>query len=286
MLRVEVDRDAPFEGCTGNAQILKSRLEEVVDHLVLAGFRLDEIMFLNVFFQSLLILGELEEVGFFLFLMHFSAAVRALAVDQLRICPEGLTRCTIPALIFALVNVALIIELLEDLLDLSFVVFIGRSDEAVVGSVHQIPDPLDLAGLHIDELLWRYAGFLGFFFDLLAMFVRSGLEVDIIAKHPLVTGYGIRHDDLIGIADVRFAAGISDRCGNVVFSFVLHNTCLQKIKKVILRAQTRGTTFICLFILFNADLRPCLPVDRNVQDPSSSISPAAFHHTAALFELP
>ena len=40
-------------------------------------------MLFNIFFQFLLVLAELEEIGFFLFLMNFSAAVRTLAVYQL-----------------------------------------------------------------------------------------------------------------------------------------------------------------------------------------------------------
>ena len=60
-------------------------------------------------------------------------------------------------------------------------VLICRTDETVIGSVHQIPDPLDLTGLFIDEFLRSDAFRLCLFLDLLAMFVRSGLEIDIIA---------------------------------------------------------------------------------------------------------
>jgi len=35
MLRIEVYRDSPFEGCPGYAQILQSRKQEVVHHLIL-----------------------------------------------------------------------------------------------------------------------------------------------------------------------------------------------------------------------------------------------------------
>ena len=34
VLRIEVYRDSPFEGCSGYAEILKSRKKEVVHHLV------------------------------------------------------------------------------------------------------------------------------------------------------------------------------------------------------------------------------------------------------------
>ena len=111
-------------------------------------------------------------------------------------------------------------------------IIISCSDESVIGGVHQVKDPLDLCCLHVDKGLWSHSGCLGFFFDLLAMFVCSGLESDIITDQSLVAGNGIGHDDLIGVSDVRFAAGIR-YCGcNVILSLVFHNYYLPKKEKV------------------------------------------------------
>ena len=43
VLRIEGDRDAPGEGGSGYTEILQSRKQEVVHHLVLSGNRLDEL---------------------------------------------------------------------------------------------------------------------------------------------------------------------------------------------------------------------------------------------------
>ena len=67
--------------------------------------------------------------------------------------PEGLTRLAVFALVRALVNIALIIQLFEDLLHLSLVHRVGGADELVIGGVHQIPDALDLTGYVINEFL-------------------------------------------------------------------------------------------------------------------------------------
>ncbi len=43
VLRIKVYRDSPAEGGSGYTEILQSRKEEVVHHLVLSGNRLDEL---------------------------------------------------------------------------------------------------------------------------------------------------------------------------------------------------------------------------------------------------
>ena len=59
-------------------------------------------------------------------------AVGALAVDELGLGKEALAGHAVIALVFALVDIALIVELFEDLLDLFFVIGIGRTDEFVI----------------------------------------------------------------------------------------------------------------------------------------------------------
>ena len=55
MIGIEIHRDSPFEGGAGNTEIGQSRLEEIVDHLVAAGIRLDEIRILLVILQQLVL---------------------------------------------------------------------------------------------------------------------------------------------------------------------------------------------------------------------------------------
>ena len=86
--------------------------------------------------------------------------------------------------ILALVDVALLVHLLEDLLDGGHVVVVGGADEAVVGDVHQLPQVQDAPGaLHdaVHKLLGGDAGLLGLVLDLLAVLVGAGQEHDLAA---------------------------------------------------------------------------------------------------------
>ena len=82
------------------------------------------------------VLGQAEEVGLLLCVLNLPAAVGALAVHQLALRPEGLAGLAVLALIGALVDVALVVHGLEDLLDGRHVVAVGGADEPVVADVH------------------------------------------------------------------------------------------------------------------------------------------------------
>ena len=210
--RVKIDRDAPGERGTGNAQVLKAGLQEVVDHLVLAALRLDELrMLLDVLHQAVGVLAHTEEVCFLLGVHARAAAVRAAAVLELALGPEGLTRLAVFALVRTLVNIALIIQLFEDLLHLFLVHRVGGADELVIGGVHQIPDGLNLTGNLVNVLLRRDAGCLGLLLNLLTMLVRAGLEINVVTGHALVACDSVGQHDFVGVADVRLRRGIGDR---------------------------------------------------------------------------
>ena len=211
MARVKVYRNAPAERGAGNAQVLQTRLEEVVYHLVLAALRLDELgVLLDVLHQAVGVLAHAEEVCFLLGVYARAAAVRAAAVLQLALGPEGLTRLAVFALVRTLVNIALIIQLFEDLLHLFLVHRVGGADELVIGGVHQIPDGLNLTGNLVNVLLRRDAGCLGLLLNLLTMLVRAGLEINVVTGHALVACDSVGQHDLVGVADVRLRRGIGD----------------------------------------------------------------------------
>ena len=78
---IEINRDTPFERGSGNAQILQSGKQEIVHHLVFAGYRLDKFrMAVDMVDQALRIFAHSEEICFFLCRFHFSAAVRTFPV--------------------------------------------------------------------------------------------------------------------------------------------------------------------------------------------------------------
>ena len=124
---IEVHRHAPGEARAGNAQILKAGLDEVVHHLVHAAGGLEEICVFKQVLHAVGVLAQLEEVGLLL-----TPAVGALAVHELALRPEALAGLAVFADVLALVDVAVVVHLPEDLLDGLDVVIVGGADEAVV----------------------------------------------------------------------------------------------------------------------------------------------------------
>ena len=84
MSLIKGHRDAPVEAGSGDAKVCKPWSQEVIEHFILSGFRLDEMRI--VFYmldEPVRIFAHLEEVGFFLGFFHCSSAVRTFAVHQL-----------------------------------------------------------------------------------------------------------------------------------------------------------------------------------------------------------
>ena len=83
MFRVKIHGNSPFKGSSGHTEILKSRKQEIVHHLVLAGFRLDEFrMILDVLDQAVRIFAHLKEIRLLLCGNAGASAVRTLTVHK------------------------------------------------------------------------------------------------------------------------------------------------------------------------------------------------------------
>ena len=84
MIRIKIYRNSPFERSTGYAEILQSRKQEVVHHLVLAGLWLNKLrMRIDMLDQTVCIFAELEEVCLLFRRLTFSAAVRTFTINKL-----------------------------------------------------------------------------------------------------------------------------------------------------------------------------------------------------------
>ena len=209
MLLVERDRNAPLDGRAADAQVFQPWTEEVVQHLVGAAGGLDEVrMLLDVLNQPFGVLLQAEEVGFFTRLFHRAAAVRAAAVFELQFRPERFAGRAVPSLVFRLVDVALIVQLLENLLHALDVAVVSRADEIAVINVHQLPQILDARDNLIHILFRRDALFLRLALNLLAMLVRAGQEIDVIACQLLEARHRVRRRGAVGVTDVQVAAGV------------------------------------------------------------------------------
>ena len=211
---VKIDRHAPREAGTGDAEILQTGVDEVVDHFVDAGLRLEEIRLGQELAHAVCVLGEAEEIRLLLRVVHLAAAVGAFAVLELALGPEALAGGAVFALVGALIDVAVFIHLLEDLLNGGDVVIVGRADEAVVRDVHQLPQVEHALGAGddvVDELLRRDAGGLRLFLDLLAVLVRAGQEHHIAALKALIARHRVGRHGAVAVADVQLRRGVVDR---------------------------------------------------------------------------
>ena len=215
VLGVEGHGDAPLDRGTGHAGILQALLDEG-DHLVLAALGLDELGVLLVELQQAVsVLAGLEEVGFLVGIVDFAAAVRALAVHQLAVGPEALAGLAVVADVLALVDIALLVQLGEDLLAAFHVVIIGGADKAVVADIQQLPQILDGGHDLVHILFGGDAGIGSLILDLLAVLIGAGQEHDVVALHPLEAGQRIAGHGGVAVADVQLIAGVIDRGGDI-----------------------------------------------------------------------
>ena len=186
MTRIELNGYAPLERGARNGEVGKTFFEEVVDHFVDARGRLEKIGGGQKLLDSVLILGQAEEIALLFGVDYFSAAVGALAVHELTFRPERFAGRAVLALVVRLVDVALLVELLEYLLHRFDVVAVGSADKLIVGNIEKLPKLLDFAHKLVDERFGRNAGFGGAFFYLLPVLVRAGQVEHVEAAHALV----------------------------------------------------------------------------------------------------
>ena len=225
MLGIKINRHAPGEAGAADAQILQAGLEEVVDHLIGAAGGLDEIrMVLDVIDQPVLILAHTEEIAFFGYKLGGTAAVGAhfyaVLFHQLAGGPESFAGGAVLAFVRCLIDIALLVELAEDLLHNLLVTLVGGTDEVIVFDVHQLPQFLGIGNDFVHISLGGYALFGSLALDLLAMLVGAGQEIGVITRQLLEAGHGVGRNGGVGVADVHIAGGIVDGCGNVIFLFL------------------------------------------------------------------
>ncbi len=213
VLGVERHRDAPRETRARDAQVLQPLVDEL-DHLVLAAFGLDEIGPVPIQLeQAVGIVGEAEEIGLLADHLDLAAAVRASAVFQLRLSPEGLAGRAVPALVLALIDVAAVVKLLKYFLHGLHVVIVRRADKLVVGDVEQFPQVLELLRDPVHIVLGGDARLFGVLLDFLTMLVRPGQKHHVVPLHSLVARNGVARQRAVAVPNVRLARRVIDgRC--------------------------------------------------------------------------
>ena len=221
MAGIEVYGDAPFEGRTGNAQILQTRLDEVIDHLIDAGSGLKKRTGFQQFLYRFCIFGQFEEICFLFCIANGAAAVRTFAVYQLTFGPEALTGSAVHSLVCSFIDVPVVIHLFKDLLNGLHMVIIRGADKPIIGDVHQLPEILNALGAFYDivyKLLRSDLRLFCLFFDLLSVLIGSGQKHDIITAHPFISGDRIRRHRAVSMSDVQFVGRVINWGCNIKFT--------------------------------------------------------------------
>ena len=215
---------APVERGTADGEVFQAALHER-DDLVATGFRADEVGMLVVELeQRLLELGQLEEpVLLAAGLLHRALAVGADELAVLVLLEVGLGVVsflvhTIPAFVAALVAVALVVEVLPELLHGAGMARLSRAHEIGVGDVEKIPHVAESRLHGVAPFLRRHALRGGRVGDLLAMLVHAGDERHVVAIHALVARDGVGCDGGVRRAQMRCGIHVINRCGERIGS--------------------------------------------------------------------
>ena len=220
MLGVEVHGDSPGKAGAGNAQVVQPAFDEL-DHLVFPAVRLNEVRVVLIQLeQPVRVFGKPEEIGLFLRPFHLASAVGAFSVLELGFSPEGFAGGTVPSLVFALIDFALVIQRAEDFLHRLFVVSVGGADEAVVADVQELPEPLESRDDPVHILLGGDALLFRIDLDFLAMLIRPGQKHHVITLKALVARDRVARHRAVAVADVRLPRRVIDGGGDIECLFV------------------------------------------------------------------
>ena len=140
----------------------------------------------------------------------------AEAVFELLLGVEAFAAVAVVAAVFAVVDVALVVEALEQDLHGLLVIGIGGADEAVVLDVELGPEIAEQAGDAVHEFLRGLACGVGGLHDLVAVFVGAGLHTGVFAEHTVEALQSVGHDGGIRMAQMGACVDIVDGRSDVV----------------------------------------------------------------------
>ena len=116
----------------------------------------------------------------------------------------------------ALIDIALIIELFENLLNSRDVPLIRGADKIIMADVHQLPELADSLNDAVHIFLGFHTGVFRHALDFLAMLVCSCQEHDIVAGLSFETRKRVRRNGGIGMPDMQLVARVVDGRRDVV----------------------------------------------------------------------
>ena len=182
MLFVKGNRNAPVKGSTSDTQILQALLYEI-NHLVATASRLDKIrMLLDKLKPPILILAHLEEIAFLLHLFYGAMAVRAaMILVQLALQPIGLAGHAVQALVILFIDIALLINLLQRVLNYLVMTLLASTQKVVVRNMQTLPQQLKVSNNRINILDGGYAFFLSLTLNFQTMLITTGEKPYVLA---------------------------------------------------------------------------------------------------------
>jgi hypothetical protein len=143
---IERQRDAPGEGRPGHREVLQPARDEAHD-LVAPRLWLDELRVRFVVLEQAILIGrEAEEPVVLADELHVAPTAGALSIRQLLLGVERLVGDAVPAFVVALVEVAAVLEHLQEGLRSADVAILCGPDEVVVGDVEHLPRVHELRG--------------------------------------------------------------------------------------------------------------------------------------------
>jgi hypothetical protein len=166
--------------------------------------------------QAVLIRREAEEVVRLLDPLGRDPVLGAQTVDQVGLALELLAADAVQAAVDVLVDVAVVVDALQERLHEAVMALVGRADEEVVlgtDALRQRPPLLDDL---VDVRLGIESLFLGDPVNLGRVLVGAGEEESLVPALPVVPDEHVRSDRRVRVADVRRSVHVVDRCRQVV----------------------------------------------------------------------
>ena len=135
--------------------------------------------------------AQLEEVVLLLEQLDRRAVDGAVAVDELGLLLVVLAGHAVQPAVDPELGVAVVVDLLQELLHGPVVAGLGGADEVVVGDVEPVPGLDEARRRAVHPLLRGHAVGLGGPGDLVPVLVGPGEEEDVVAQQPVPPGQGV-----------------------------------------------------------------------------------------------
>ena len=215
LIRIPRDRDSPRLRRAADREVAQPARDEAL-RLVCPEPGQHEVGPLVVQREQLVLVGrEPEEPVLLLDPLRLDAVVRALTVDELVLVLERLAPDAVEPGVDVLVDVAVVVDALQEVLDEALVPLIGRPDEVVDRRVDArrqlLPGDDDLVDvlLGLEPLLRSYPR------DLVRVLVDPREEERLLAALAVMAHQDVGRDRRVRVADVRRRVDVVDRCCQV-----------------------------------------------------------------------